>query len=433
MPHSSRMLRLLVACLVLSGVVAAAAGGGSSPAGAEGLAFWPQWRGPLGIGVAPHADPPLEWGPSTNVAWKVTLPGIGKSSPIVWKDRVYLTTAVPGTQGAAGPVDFTVLAFERATGGEVWRKVVRSEVPHEGTHRDGTYASGSALTDGQRLYAYFGSRGLYAMDFAGTVLWEKDFGDMQTRNGFGEGNSPALHDGTLVVIWDHEGDDFVVALDAATGQERWRRERDEPTTWATPLIVSHDGRSQVIVNGTNQVIAYDLASGDTIWETGGTTMNVIPSPVAGDGMVYAMAGFRGNMLRAIKLGDAKGELNGPPGEAWTYERDTPYVPSPLLYQGKLYFLKSNSGILTCLDAATGTVHYTSRLEEAPNVYASPVAAEGRIYIVGREGTTVVLKAGPEFQVLATNALGEPTDASPALVETQIYLRTSQHLYRIQGS
>jgi outer membrane protein assembly factor BamB len=437
--------------LVVAVTVAAVAGAvvrGSSPAGTEGLEFWPQWRGPLATGEAPKATPPVRWDASTNVAWKVAVAGIGKSTPIVWQDRVYVTTAIPSdaaappptpasnpsshpaVSGAAGAVDFTVIALNREDGTEVWRKVVRTEVPHEGTHRDGTYASGSALTDGKRLYAFFGSRGLYAIDFAGTVLWEKDLGDMRTRNGFGEGSSPAVHDGTLVVTWDHEEDDALIALDAATGKEKWRVGRDEPTTWATPLIVSHGGRTQVVVNGTNKVIGYDLASGKQLWETGGTTLNAIPSPVAADGMVFAMAGFRGNMLRAIDLGTASGQTSGPPGEAWTYDRDTPYVPSPLLYDGNLYFLKSNSGILTCLDAGTGTVHYTQRLEGVANVYASPVAADGRVYIVGRDGTTMVLKAGPSYEVLATNSLDEPMDASPALVGDQIYMRGAQHVYRI---
>jgi outer membrane protein assembly factor BamB len=441
-------VRLFLLGVAAVATVAGVAARGSSRAAEESLAYWPQWRGPLATGEAPGATPPLRWGASTNVAWKASIPGIGKSTPIVWKDRVYVTSAVPSrtaapaptpastpsshpaVSGAEGAVDFTVIALNRADGSEAWRKVVRTEVPHEGTHRDGTYASGSALTDGERLYAYFGSRGLYALDFDGALLWQQDFGDMRTRNGFGEGTSPAVHDGTLVVTWDHEDDDSLIAVDAATGKEKWRVARDEPTTWATPLIVSQDGRTQVVVNGTNKVIGYDLTTGKQVWETGGTTLNAIPSPVAADGMVYAMAGFRGNMLRAIDLRKADGELTGPPGEAWTYERDTPYVPSPLLYEGNLYFLKSNNGILTCLDAASGSVHYTARLEAVPNVYASPVAADGRVYIVGRDGTTVVLKAGPAFEVLATNAIDEPMDASPALVGNQVYLRGQRHLYRI---
>ena len=256
---------------------------------------------------------------------------------------------------------------------------------------------------------------------------------MKTRNSFGEGASPAVFEDTLVVNWDHEGADFIVALDAKTGHERWRKERDEPTTWATPLIVTEKGRAQAVVGGTNGVRSYDLASGELLWETAGLTANVIPSPVAAEGLVYAMSGFRGSALRAVRLSDAKGLLSGPPGLVWTYDKDTPYVPSPLLYRGGLYFLKSNSGILTCLDSRTGAVRFTERIDAVPNVYASPVGGDGRVYLVGREGTTVVLEAGPQLKVLATNKLDDGFDASPALVEGDLFLRGRKHLYRIASS
>ena len=319
---------------------------------------WPTWRGPLGTGEAPAAKPPLEWSETRNVKWKVALPGLGKSSPIVWRDTLYVTSAVPGDAGA---LKFSLIALNRGDGKEKWTRVLREEKPHEGHHPDGSYAAGSALTDGQRLYAWFGSRGLYAVDFTGKVLWEKSLGQMQTRNGFGEGSSVAIHDGTLVVPWDHEGADFVIALDAATGKEKWRTPREEPTTWATPLIVAAGGAPQAVLSGTNRVVGYDLASGRQLWQAGGTTMNAIPTPVFGDGLVIAMGGFRGSMARAIRLADAKGDVTGTPAQAWTYEKDTPYVPSPLLYRGAVYFLKVNSGILTSLDARTGAVRFTERL------------------------------------------------------------------------
>jgi len=400
----------------------------SSTAGATAQA-WPTWRGPLGTGEAPAAKPPIEWSDTRNIRWKVPVAGTGKSSPIVWRDTVYLTTAVPG---AGGVQQFTLLAIARADGKEKWSRVLHQEKPHEGHHPDGSYAAGSALTDGQRLYAWFGSRGLYAIDFTGKVLWEKSFGQMQTRMGFGEGSSVAVHDGTLVVPWDHEGADFVIALDAATGQEKWRTPRDEPTTWATPLVVAAGGPPQVVLSGTNRVVGYDLASGRQLWQAGGTTMNAIPTPVFGDGLVIAMGGFRGSMARAIRLADARGDVTGAPAQAWTYEKDTPYVPSPLLYRGAVYFLKVNSGILTSLDAKTGAVRFTERLADIPNVYASPVAADGRIYIIGREGTTAVLEAGAAPKVLATNVLNEPVDMTPALVDGELYLRGAKHLYRISA-
>jgi len=403
---------------------------------------WPQWRGPLGTGEAPAARPPLQWSAEKNVRWRTELPGEGKSTPVVWGDAIYVTTAVPvgpapgsvqpqrdSARGVEHKYAFTVLAIDRATGRVRWQRTVREEVPHEGTHRDGTFASPSVVTDGRRIYAFFGSRGLHALDLNGRVLWSKDLGRMQTRLGFGEGASPALHGDTLVVAWDHEGDDFILGLDAATGAERWRRQRDEPTTWTTPHVVQHGGAAQVIVAGTNRVSSYDLRTGDTVWEAPGLTTNVIPSVVSGDGLVFAMSGFRGNAARAIRLAEAKGTITGPPAVAWSYDRDTPYVPSPLLYRGGLYFLKSNSGVLTQLDARTGEVRYTERLS-IPNVYSSPVAADGRVYVTGREGETVVLEAGPAPKVLATNPLPDAVDASLALVDSEIYLRGAKHLYRI---
>ena len=402
----------------------------AAPASQTGSQAWPAWRGPLGTGEAPAAKPPTEWSETKNIKWKVGLPGQGKSSPIVWRDTLYVTTAVPGEGGV---VRFTLMALNRADGTEKWSRVLRQEKPHEGHHPDGTYAGGSALTDGRRLYAWFGSRGLYAVDFTGQVVWEKSFGQMQTRNGFGEGSSVAIHDGTLVVPWDHEGADFVIALDAATGKEKWRTPRDEPTTWATPLIIAPGGARQVVLSGTNRVVGYDLATGTQLWQAGGTTMNAIPSPVFADGVLIAMGGFRGSMARAIRLADAKGDVTGTPAQAWTYEKDTPYVPSPLLYRGAVYFLKVNSGILTSLDAKTGAVRFSERLAAVPNVYASPVAADGRIYVVGREGTTAVLDAGPAPKVLATNVLDEATDTTPALVDGEIYLRGAKSLYRISAN
>jgi len=387
---------------------------------------WPQWRGPLGTGEAPQADPPVEWSEEKNVAWKVRVPGGGKSTPIVWGDAVYLTTAVP----KGGGQEFVVLAYGRADGAVRWRRTVKELVPHEGTHEDGSFAAGSALTDGERIYAFFGSRGLYALDMDGRVLWEKDLGTMSTRRGFGEGSSPALHGDTLVVTWDHEGQDFVVALDKKTGRERWRQERDEPTTWATPLVVVHQGKPQVVTNGTTRIRSYDLASGSLVWQASGMTMNVIPSPVAADGVVYVTSGFRGSALLAIRLAEAKGDVTGTPAVAWTYDRDTPYVPSPLLYEDALYFLKSNSAVLTRLDARTGKASFTERLDGMTNVYASPVGAGGRVYVAGRDGVTAVLGAGPEPRVLARNRLADGFDASPAVVGGEIYLRGYEHLYRI---
>jgi len=425
-------------------LAAAAAGEAADAPGA----FWPQWRGPLLTGVAPGADPPVEWSETKNVAWKVAIPGKGSSTPVVWGDRVFVLTAIPTEQrapAAEAPVErrgprtlapelvqqFAILALSRGSGEIVWQRVLREEPPHDGTHPTGTWASCSPVTDGERVFAFFGSQGLYALDMSGNVLWEKDLGDMTIKLSFGEGSSPALQDDRLVINWDHEGDSFIVALDAATGDELWRQPRDEGTSWATPLIVESEGKAQVISSATNKVRSYDLVSGKQLWEVGGMTANVIPTPVYGEGLVFLTSGFRGNALLAVRLAEAEGDITGGPAIAWSYDRDTPYVPSPLLYGDELYVLKSNDGILTAFDAATGEHLYGMRLEGVPNVYASPIGAAGRIYVAGREGAVAVVKAGPEFELLAVNRLEDGFDASPVAVDGELYLR-GQHLYRISA-
>ncbi len=407
--------------------------------------FWPCWRGPMSTGLAPHGDPPQRWSEQQNIRWKVPIPGSGHATPIVWGDHVYIQTAVPAdvplpATGAAGPaaagdapapgaVRFMILALDRGTGKTVWQKTLCAAVPHEGHHSDGTFASASPVTDGQHLFAYFGSRGLYCMDRQGRVQWDRDFGDMTTRRGFGEGSSPALFGDTVVINWDHEGDSFIVALDKRTGDPRWKWARDEVTSWSTPIIVDHQGRPQVVVNATKRVRSYDLASGEMLWECGGQTVNTIPSPVFGGGLVYAMSGFRGNALQAIRLAGARGDVTGSAAVVWTHNEDTPYVPSPLLYGETLYFLKHNQAILSCLDAASGTAFFArQRLDGIDGVYASPVGAAGRVYIAGRNGVTVVLKHGPQFEVLASNTLDEGFDASPAIAGGELYLRGRTHLY-----
>ncbi len=265
------------------------------------------------------------------------------------------------------------MALRRSDGSVIWDKTARTERPHEGTHQTGSFAANSAVTDGETLFAYFGSRGLYAYDFDGNLKWERDFGDMTIRYSFGEGSSPALHGDTLVLIWDNEKESFIVAVDKRTGKEIWRKTREEQTSWTTPLILEVGGRAQVITSATGQVRSYDLATGDQVWNTGGMTFNAIPSPVYADGIVYLMSGFRGNAIKAIRLADAKGDVTGTSAVVWEYAQDTPYVPSPLLYDGILYFLKSNNGILSAFDAKTGKPHYS---------LAAPGAAHQHLLVAG---------------------------------------------------
>lgn len=428
-----RFLTTLAAPVVAATLLAAAPA--PSP---EAERFWPQWRGPYGTGVSKYADPPLHWSETANIRWKIEVPGRGSASPIVWGDRVYLLTAVPvGTalaeshapRGGVQPRvahQYKVLAIDRRKGTIAWERTAREEVPHEASHQDnGTWASASAVTDGQHIIASFESRGIYAYDMNGNPVWEKDLGDKRMRNEFGEGSTPALHGNRVVVVWDHyvPGGSFIVVLDKLTGKEIWRAQRDEIDSWATPLVVDVDGRPQVVTNGMRRVRSYDLETGRLVWESAGTTMNPIPSPVFGNGLVFVTSGFRGNNLKAIRVAGASGDITGSPAIVWSLDRDTPYVPSPLLYDDILYLLKSNSGILSAFDAATGRPYYQAqRVEGVPNVFASPVGAKGRIYIAGRDGGIAVIRHGPTLEVLAVNKLDDGFDASPALVENEIYLR-----------
>ena len=408
---------------------------------------WPAWRGPLANGVAPGANPPVEWSESSNVVWKVPVPGRGTSTPILWGDQVFLLTAIPEGAEAAAPTEgregagrsgrgetpsqaqrFTVIAVGRDDGKVRWQQTARVQVPHEGHHKDHGFASASPVTDGRVLIASFGSFGLFAYDLKGKLLWEKDLGDMRTRNSFGEGSSPALHGTTVVVLWDHEGEDFIVALDTRDGRELWRQRRDEPTGWSTPLIVEQGGKPQVVVNGTNKVRAYDLATGSLLWECSGQTANAIPTPVADEGRVIVMSGFRGSALQVIRLGGS-GDLTGTDAIVWSHNKGTPYVPSPLLYGSRLYFLSGNTAMLSIFDARTGKPEVEmERLDGITGVYASPVGAAGRVYLAGRDGGVAVLKEGPKVEVLATNRLEDGFDASPAAVGNRLYLRGRASLY-----
>ncbi len=412
---------------------------------------WPQWRGPLATGVAPHGDPPIEWSEQENVRWKLALPGSGHGTPIVWGERIFLTAAIPFGESmppaehpghdpgahdnlpASHRQNYVVLAVDRRDGKVLWQRTVRSERPHEGTHVTGTWASSSPVTDGRRLFAYFGSRGLYCLDFEGEVLWEKDFGDMRTRHEHGEGSSPALYGDTLVVNWDHQGDSFVTALDARTGKERWRVARDEMTSWSTPLVVEHGGKPQVVVSATGRVRSYDLASGEVLWETGGLSRNVVASPVAGDGLVIVGNSYDWQAMLAIRLDQARGDLaNKPEAIAWTLGRHTPYVPSPLLYDGMLFFIKHLQAFVSNVDAKTGKPHFGPvRLPGLQMVFASPVGAAGRVYVVSRNGVTIVLRRGPRFEILANNRLEDSFSASPAIVGKELFLRGERFLYCVK--
>jgi outer membrane protein assembly factor BamB len=431
---------------------------------AQDSANWAAWRGPNGNGsAAADCQPPLKWSATENIKWKTEIPGRGHSTPILWGEQLFLLTAVP--KGGAAPAEeaapaprgegergqggggrggrggrggggapqseytFAVLCVDANTGKIKWQTEVNEQKPHEGHHQTNTFASCSAVTDGQHVFASFGSFGIACLTLDGKLVWKKDLGDMRTRNSFGEGASPALWGDTLVVPWDHEGDSALYALDAKSGEVKWKVDREEPTIWATPLITEFKGRVQVIASGSNRVRSYDLKDGKLIWECQALGPNPIPTPMRLGDTVICASGYRSYHLAAIPL-DGEGDVTE--RVVWKRNDTAPYVSTPVMYEESLYVTKSQDPLLTIVNAKTGeTLMEPQRLPSLNNLYASPLAANGRIYFSSRNGTTVVLKHGNEAEVLATNELGEGLDASPIAVGKRLFLRGEKHLFCVE--
>ena len=413
----------------------------------DALGQWGQWRGPLGNGVSLCGNPPVDWSEARNVRWKLPLPGVGHSTPIVWGERSYVTAAIPGGEAvtptasdAPGVHDyvwptqrnkFVLLAVSRREGEILWEKTLREELPHEGMHSTGSLASNSPITDDEHLFVFFGSRGLYCLDMDGELQWEKDLGDMATLHAHGEGSSPALSGDTLIVNWDHEGQSYVVSLDKSTGEERWKVLRDEVSSWLTPLVVEKGGASEVIISATNRVRAYGLETGEVIWECGGLSSNVVAMPVSEGGMLYTASSYDFQSMLAIRLAGASGDITDTDAIVWRHDRYTPYVPSPLLYGGLLFFPVHLQGYLMCVEAESGKVLFgPERLPGIGNLFASPVGASDRVYVTGRSGVTYVIKRSAAFEVLGTNRLDDSFSASPAIVGDALYIRGERYLYCI---
>lgn len=413
---------------------------------AQSIGNWPQWRGPLGTGTAPDADPPTFWSETENVRWKVEIPGLGHSSPIIQGDNVFLTTAIPTGEelaekysGAPGAHDnlpisrrhqFAVICLDRKTGAKKWQTIVAEKLPHEGGHYTGSLASASPVADGKSIFAYFGTVGLFRLDLTGKVVWEKQLGIMNTKHGHGEASSPALSMGTIMVNFDHEGQSFVTAIRSTDGHEIWRVARDEVTSWSSPLIVNVDGKSQVIIAGTKRVRGYDLANGSVIWECGGLSANVVATPVAANGLVFVASSYDTRSMMAIRLKKATGDITNSEHVVWSRTHRTPYVPSPLHYKDTLYFLRHYQGILSQVTATTGDEPIgPTRIEGTRNVYASPVAAADRIYVTDMEGATTVIRHGIP-RILARNQLDDRFAASMSIAGNEIFLRGHKQIYCI---
>jgi len=416
---------------------------------------WPNWRGPTVNGVAGEGNPPISFSETENIKWKIKFPGSGSSTPIVWGDKMIFQTAVsteveqkvepkveeppaegrrrrgpPRAPAPTSPFKFNLVCLDKNTGEIIWEKTAQEAVPHEGHHPTAGYASYSPVTDGKYIWASFGSWGLHCYDMDGNHQWSTDLFPMNMRMAFGEGSSAALAADKVVVQMDHEGASKIMAFDKMTGKLAWEKDRQERTSWVTPFAVEVDGTTEVVTLATKSIRSYDVKDGSLIWEVGGLTLNTIPMPVVGFGHIYCTSGFRGFSLMAIKLGQ-KGNLKDTDAISWSIDQGTPYVASPLLYNGRIYITESLKAVLSCYDAQTGKPLFTDqKLDGLGQLYASPVAVDGRVYIADRRGKVLVIKDSDKFEVLATNTLDEGFDASPVVIGDDLYLKGSEHLYCI---
>ncbi|MFT4538029.1 MAG: outer membrane protein assembly factor BamB [Planctomycetota bacterium] len=425
---------------------------------------WPSWRGPDATGVA-RGDAPATWGTDKHIAWSIELPGLGGSTPIIWGDRIYLTTAIPTDPEAVAEAErkaadeaekrrqegggrdrgrggfeavplvehsFEVVCLDRETGEIIWNEVSAVATPHEGHHKQyGSFASASPVTDGERLYVSFGSQGLYTYDMKGELLWDFDHEvDLVMRRAFGEGHSPVIAGNAIVMVCDQEEDSFVFAVDKKTGKELWRKDRDEPSAWATPLVTVVGDRLQLVTSGTNRIRSYAAATGELLWECGGLGVNAIPSVMRHGDTVLAMSGYKEPKLMAVKLG-GEGDLTDTEAVLWQTTKGCSYTASPVLHDGR-YYTVSDRGFISCFDAASGEPHYLEqRLPRGSTLKASPIAAGEFLYVPTESGEVHVITLGDELEIAHTNMLeGQVFIASPAVANGELFLRSNTHLFCI---
>jgi outer membrane protein assembly factor BamB len=386
----------------------------------EGAKYWPRWRGPSGQGLVSGSGYVDRWSATENVRWKTPVPGSGNSSPIVWGDRIYLTTSYDGGQR------LSVLAYQRSTGKPLW-EVFAPDGRTARSHQKNGYASATASSDGERVYVSLGARGLLAVTVDGTVAWHTDVGGV--NNYHGPAGSALLYRDRLILYQDQQPGGFIAAYDARTGKTIWQTRRAATVGWGTPAAIRAGGRTEVVVNGQNRVHAYNPDTGAELWSCAGPTFEVIPTPVVGHGLVFCSSGRAGPTL-AIRPGGS-GDVTGSHLE-WQTPRGSPFVPSPIVVGDHLYMVNDMQSIGTCFDARTGKTIWQDRLGEAARegFSASPVSVDGKVFFTNDEGQTFVLRAGPTFNLLHVNSIGERTLASPALVDGRWYIRTAANLYAI---
>ena len=410
---------------------------------------WPQWRGPAGTGISEGNSYPDEWAPDKNVAWKTPVPGRGLSSPVVWGNRVFLTTSIDGQPAPPDhkpPIhpDFNnkdgylhpdsvgsnflhtlkVMAFDTKTGRQLWEQTAYDGPMYDDRHRKNTYASPTIATDGKLVYAFFESAGIYAYDFDGKLVWKKSLGGI-AKAGLGPGTSPVIFEDLLILLCDQEmgKGSFIAALNKADGKEVWRADRSSRRSWATPLLVRTPERAELVTSAAERVISYDPRTGKELWRANGVQSHPIPSAVTTKGIVFLSAGSSSKNALAVKPGS--GEL------LWTYNKGAAYVPSPIAL-GNYFYMVNDAGLMTCIDAVTGERIYEGGRPPVPATFtASPIAFDDKILLTSEDGDTFVVKAGPVHEVLRTNSVGEPVYASPAIADGTIYIRGERHLFAIR--
>jgi len=425
---------------------------------------WPQFRGSRGGVAADDPALPDTWSATDNIVWKIDVPGRGWSSPIVWGDHVFVTAATKSSgaddplqpvasyagRSVGGPMSgrdigsstdehrWVLYDFDFNTGRLRWQRTVHTGVPRESKHQKNSYASETPVTDGQRVYVYSGSVGLFAYDLAGTLVWSKPIGPFKVRSGWGPAASPILHKDRLYIVNDNDDQSFIAAFDARTGAELWKVNRDEGSNWATPVVWENSARTEIVTAGTDKNRSYDL-NGKLLWTLTGMTTIQVPSPVVAHGLVFISSGYPADPLRpvyAIQPG-ASGDITPAKGDtsnafiAWSNPGLGAYNPSGLVH-GDYYYSLLDRGLLICHDARTGKEVYSrQRITDVPASFtASPWAYNGRIFAISEEGDTYVMQAGPEFKLLGRNSLGEMTLASPAIANGSLIIRTASKLYRI---
>ncbi len=406
---------------------------------------WPQWRGPRGQGVSEEKNLPVEWSPTKNIKWKTPIPGRGHSSPIVWGNRLFLTTSIAGaeipgaaavkhvinnqtvklsdTVGAERSHTLKLMCLDTESGKILWERTVYEGRMYDDRQKANTYASSTPATDGRYVYAFFGSEGVYCFDFDGKQIWNASLGGI-AKMGYGEGTSPVIFENLLIIQADMElgQGSFITALDKTTGKQVWKTARKNRASWSTPVLVRGGKQVELVASGSESVVSYDPFTGKELWQAEGLVSHAIPTPLAGDDNVFVYAGSHDKRGYSVRLSDDKIQ--------WRHDKGTAYVASGILYDGSIYLI-TDSGIMTSLDARTGQLRYEGgRLPVATTFFASPVAFDGKVLITSQDGDTFVIAAGPKHEVVRTNSLGEPVYASPAISGGHIFIRGEQHLYCI---